>query len=174
MGCGKTTVGKLLAEKLDYQFIDTDQAIEHRTGMSIPKIFSTWGEKRFRTFEHEISEELAGRRELVISTGGRLMLDPDNVAHLEIIASSLRPSSEIQSSSLFVPSAGIVVPFEIEYQGAAVFPLKGIGVECSLYVATVAKVSCMEFYLRDDRLIAVAMRENGSQIIASDYTLVDE
>lgn len=82
MGCGKTTVGKLLAEKLDYQFIDTDQAIEHRTGMSIPKIFSTWGEKRFRTFEHEISEELAGRRELVISTGGRLMLDPDNVALL--------------------------------------------------------------------------------------------
>ncbi|MFW2365773.1 MAG: shikimate kinase [Desulforhopalus sp.] len=82
MGCGKTTVGKLLANKLDYRFIDTDQEIEHRTGMSIPEIFSTWGEDRFRTLEHEISLELAGRREHVISTGGRLMLDPDNVAAL--------------------------------------------------------------------------------------------
>ena len=82
MGTGKTTVGKLLAKKLEREFIDTDQLIEKRQGMTIPEIFTKLGEPAFRKMEADIAKELGDREGLVISTGGRLMLDPANVAAL--------------------------------------------------------------------------------------------
>lgn len=82
MGTGKTTVGKLLAAQLGYEFIDTDELIQTRQGRSIPQIFLELGEAAFRQMEADLAEELARREGLVISTGGRLMLDPANVAAL--------------------------------------------------------------------------------------------
>jgi len=82
MGTGKTTVGKLLAKKLNREFIDTDQLIEERQGLTIPEIFANLGESAFRKMEADIAKELGEREGLVISTGGRLMLDPSNVAAL--------------------------------------------------------------------------------------------
>ena len=82
MGTGKTTVGKLLAKKLKREFIDTDQLIEERQGLTIPEIFANLGESAFRKMEADIAKELGKREGLVISTGGRLMLDPSNVAAL--------------------------------------------------------------------------------------------
>ena len=82
MGTGKTTVGKLLAEKLGREFIDTDQLIEDRQGLTIPEIFHKRGETAFRKMEADIAKELGKREGLVISTGGRLMLDPSNVEAL--------------------------------------------------------------------------------------------
>jgi shikimate kinase / 3-dehydroquinate synthase len=82
MGTGKTTVGKLLAQHLDREFIDTDELIQSRYGQSIPEIFLQLGEAAFRRMEAELVQELAIREELVISTGGRLMLDPTNVTAL--------------------------------------------------------------------------------------------
>lgn len=82
MGCGKTTVGELLAKVLGYQFVDTDRQIEQKLGLSVPEIFATHGEKRFREREQEISLQLSKKTKQVISTGGRLMLDPNNVASL--------------------------------------------------------------------------------------------
>lgn len=84
MGTGKTTVGKMLAEKLGRQFIDTDELIEERQGMSIPEIFDQLGEPAFREMEANIAKELGLKEGLVISTGGRLMLDPANVAALSV------------------------------------------------------------------------------------------
>ncbi len=81
MGTGKTTVGRLLAEQLGYEFVDTDQLIEERHG-KIAEIFRLRGEQAFRQIERELAAELAARDRLVISTGGRLMLDPHNVASL--------------------------------------------------------------------------------------------
>jgi 3-dehydroquinate synthase len=81
MGTGKTTVGRLLAERLGFEFVDTDQLIEQRHGR-IADIFRTRGEAAFREIEHQVATELAERNRLVISTGGRLMLDPRNVASL--------------------------------------------------------------------------------------------
>ena len=81
MGTGKTTVGQLLAERLGFEFIDTDTVIEVRYG-PIPEIFRTGGEASFRRYEHDVAVDLEARTSLVISTGGRLMLDPANVAAL--------------------------------------------------------------------------------------------
>lgn len=82
MATGKTTVGKLLAEQLGYEFIDTDQLIEARSGMTIPEIFRQKGETAFREMEAAIVQELAEKEKVIISTGGRLMLDAANAAAL--------------------------------------------------------------------------------------------
>jgi 3-dehydroquinate synthase len=79
MGTGKTTVGKLLADYLNYRFIDTDELIESRNDRSISDIFQELGEDAFREMERAIVKEIAELEGVVISTGGRLMLDPENV-----------------------------------------------------------------------------------------------
>ena len=81
MGTGKTTVGRLLADLLDYEFVDTDEVIEQRYA-PIESIFRERGEEAFRAIEREVADELAGRDRLVIATGGRMMLDPANAATL--------------------------------------------------------------------------------------------
>jgi shikimate kinase/3-dehydroquinate synthase len=81
MGTGKTTVGRLLAEQLGYDFVDTDRVIEERHG-TIADVFKSMGEEAFRRIERELAAELADRERLVIATGGRMMLDPQNVASL--------------------------------------------------------------------------------------------
>jgi shikimate kinase len=82
MGCGKTTVGRMVAKALDYDFTDTDQLIEERFGMTVQKIFATEGEKAFRDMESEIARELGGAEGLIVSTGGGMMLNGHNVAAL--------------------------------------------------------------------------------------------
>ena len=77
MATGKTTVGRLLADRLGYEFVDTDDVIVGRHG-PIPLIFAEHGEGEFRRLEREVAAELADRDGLVISTGGRMMVDPVN------------------------------------------------------------------------------------------------
>jgi shikimate kinase len=78
MGTGKTTVGRLVAEKLGREFIDTDLVIEERHG-PIQEIFDRQGESAFRDIERALALELGQRRSLVIATGGRMLLDPENL-----------------------------------------------------------------------------------------------
>lgn len=79
MGTGKSTLGRLLAEQLDYDFIDTDNLIEARIGQSIAELFKEQGEAAFRKLEENLVQELALQQGLVISTGGGLVLNPKNV-----------------------------------------------------------------------------------------------
>lgn len=72
MGCGKSTCGQLLADKLGREFVDTDTLIETRQGRSIPDLFACYGEPFFRTLERETAKELAAREDLVVACGGGL------------------------------------------------------------------------------------------------------
>ncbi len=73
MGSGKSTVGKLLSRKLGVPFVDTDEEIVRKTGMTIPEIFSGPGEGFFRNIESAVLEEILSKEgEAVISTGGGL------------------------------------------------------------------------------------------------------
>jgi len=70
MGAGKSTVGKILAEKIGYKFLDADKAVEDRAGTTITDIFSEHGEPYFRDMESETTESLASGEKQVIATGG--------------------------------------------------------------------------------------------------------
>ncbi|RMA96113.1 shikimate kinase [Hydrogenothermus marinus] len=79
MGSGKSTVGKILAEKLNMQFIDLDEEIERRENKTIPEIFKEKGEKYFRNLEKNILKEFAKKDRLVIATGGGVGADEGNL-----------------------------------------------------------------------------------------------
>lgn len=70
MGCGKSTVGKKLASKLKYNFIDVDSTIEDLTNKPVSQIFEDEGEHAFRQLEHSIIVSLCSRTNTVIATGG--------------------------------------------------------------------------------------------------------
>ncbi len=80
MGTGKTSVGRLVAEKMGRAFVDMDSTIESREGITVQEIFATHGEAYFRDCEMELCLELAGRKNLVIATGGGTLVDPRNRA----------------------------------------------------------------------------------------------
>lgn len=78
MGSGKSTVGRLVAHMLGFQFVDTDHLIIDRAGCSIPEIFSKEGEVGFRLRESEVLRSLLGRRHCVIATGGGIITQARN------------------------------------------------------------------------------------------------
>ncbi len=82
MGTGKTAIGRRLAGKLRREFMDTDAAIEELTGKSISEIFRRDGAIRFRSEEKLQVQRLADKSNMVISTGGGLVLDQENVTAL--------------------------------------------------------------------------------------------
>ena len=83
MGAGKTSVGRLVADQLHFDYLDTDEIIQARTGRTITEIFSTDGEPAFRKLESELVAELADRTRIVIATGGGLPTNPANLASLK-------------------------------------------------------------------------------------------
>lgn len=78
MGAGKTSVGKALARRLRKDFFDTDQEIERATGVRVPVIFEIEGETGFRAREARVLGELVRRRNVVLATGGGIVLNQDN------------------------------------------------------------------------------------------------
>lgn len=97
-GSGKSTVGALLADGLGATFLDLDTEIERRERMTVSEIFASRGEAEFRAMERAVTQELATRPAMVISTGGGWMADPANVA-------LLRPPGRIIHLVVSVPTA---------------------------------------------------------------------
>ena len=73
-GCGKSTVGKLLADKLGYAFVDTDSEIEKNCQLTIPQIFENYGEQHFRQLESQLLTTLVEQENTVVSCGGGSVL----------------------------------------------------------------------------------------------------
>ena len=73
MGTGKSSIGKILAKKINFKFIDTDKLIEIQEGIKIKEIFNLKGESYFRDLEVEILEETLTARSAVIATGGGIV-----------------------------------------------------------------------------------------------------
>ncbi|WP_374047112.1 bifunctional shikimate kinase/3-dehydroquinate synthase AroKB [Massilia sp. YIM B02443] len=82
MGAGKTTIGRLLARKLNRRFVDSDHEIEARTGATIPWIFEIEGEACFRKREADVIRDLSAQDGLVLATGGGAVLNPKSRAYL--------------------------------------------------------------------------------------------
>src|SRR5208283_2230178 len=73
-GAGKTTIGKLLSQHLGKKFIDSDEEIQQRTGVTIPHIFDVEGEAGFRQREASVIKDLVCRDNIVLATGGGAVL----------------------------------------------------------------------------------------------------
>jgi len=97
MGSGKSTVGKLLAEALGWAFVDTDAAIEKRTGKTIVQIFSEEGEPAFRKLELEEAHRLSKCVNCVVATGGGMFTQPEALKALSedslVVHLSARPET---------------------------------------------------------------------------------
>jgi shikimate kinase len=77
-GCGKTTVGERLAERLGWEFVDTDRLVEQAAQQTIRQIFEQQGEAAFRTLESDALAQAVSRPRCVISVGGGALLSDDN------------------------------------------------------------------------------------------------
>lgn len=85
MGAGKSTIGRVLAERTGLKFTDLDKLIEEKHKLSIPEIFRRFGEKEFRKFETEALLSFATGQELVISTGGGIVENKENIETMKKI-----------------------------------------------------------------------------------------
>jgi shikimate kinase len=79
MGSGKTTIGKRMAERIGFDFVDTDEWIERREGKTVAQIFADSGEETFRKMERDTLEEMRRRDFTVISTGGGMPCFDNNM-----------------------------------------------------------------------------------------------
>ena len=83
MGSGKSTVGRVVAEDLGWEFLDLDEAVAEKASLSIPEIFDAMGEPHFRNLERgALLDALDGPRERVVACGGGVVIDPRNRACL--------------------------------------------------------------------------------------------
>ena len=82
MGAGKNVIGKKLAQELGLKFVNTDDIIEKKEGITISEIFEKFGEKHFRKLEKKVVKKVAQGKDQVISTGGGVVLDQENISNL--------------------------------------------------------------------------------------------
>ena len=83
MGTGKSAIGRALAHRLNWTFVDMDTVIEEREGRTIADLFARDGEPHFRALEKALAAELARGDHQVVSTGGGVVLDPENVRRFQ-------------------------------------------------------------------------------------------
>lgn len=85
MGCGKSSVGRRLAQLTGHRFLDTDDLVADLTGLSIPEIFARHGEPTFRDHESEVLANLVGVAGVILATGGGIITRPENLPRLREI-----------------------------------------------------------------------------------------
>lgn len=96
MGCGKSSVGKRLAQKLDMPFVDADTEIETAAAMTIPEIFASRGEAEFRDGEKRVIARLLNSRPYVLATGGGAYMNEDTRTRIRERAVSIWLKAELE------------------------------------------------------------------------------
>ncbi len=119
MGCGKSSLGKRLARKLGYPFIDTDTVIEEEWGKSVPEIFQQEGEAAFREKESEVLRSTAGLNKVVVATGGGTPCFFDNMDFILEQGVSVYLRMSVQSLAHRLENARIRRPLLEDFQGSA-------------------------------------------------------
>lgn len=97
MGCGKTSVGRVLSAKLGCDFIDLDQAIVREAGVSIKEIFSSQGEPAFRLLESQTLANISTCSGVVVSTGGGVVIAPENRAIMRDSGSIVNLTASVET-----------------------------------------------------------------------------
>ena len=106
MGAGKTTIGKSLANYLDKTFIDSDQEIQKRTGVTIPVIFEIEGEIGFRKRETDMLKELIKIDNIVLATGGGIILNEENRKSLKKKGTIMKHNSQNEPKGIALGTFG--------------------------------------------------------------------
>lgn len=96
MGCGKTSVGRVLAERLGWAFVDLDQVIVDEAGASIKEIFAEKGEPAFRELESRMLVKIAMRPSQVVSTGGGVVINRGNRAVMREYGSIVNLTASVE------------------------------------------------------------------------------
>jgi len=96
MGAGKSTVGRYLASRLSYHFVDTDHLIEERTGADIPWIFDVEGEAGFRVRETATLDSLLGVNRHVIATGGGIVIRTENHSRIKALGNVVYLTASVE------------------------------------------------------------------------------
>ena len=125
MGCGKTTLGEVLARQMQLQFIDLDEFIEQRCGMSIIGIFDEMGEARFRELETEALQDVAAMADVIVGCGGGTPCHGDNMALMNRsgVTVWLTTSPERITARLILPEQKAVRPKIVDLADDEVLPL---------------------------------------------------
>jgi len=89
MGCGKTTIGRKLAVRLGYQFIDTDHQIEREQNARVKEIFARFGEVHFRALETDLLKRLTKVNNTIVATGGGILTTAGNLDIIQRIGKSI-------------------------------------------------------------------------------------
>ena len=114
MGTGKTAVGKELAKKKNWQFIDLDDLIELREKRSISDIFAKAGEPYFRRIEKRVLKEVAKEKKFVVACGGGIVIDKDNIRIMKetgiIICLTASPQVILERTSSYTHRPLLNVP----------------------------------------------------------------
>jgi shikimate kinase len=97
MGCGKTSVGRVLSERLGYRFVDLDEAIVAEAGVSIKEIFASQGEPAFRQLESQVLQRVALGAGIVVSTGGGAVLAEGNRAVMREAGSIVNLTASVEA-----------------------------------------------------------------------------
>lgn len=107
-GCGKSSLGKKLAQKLNYEFIDMDEYIEKKACMFVDEIFEAYGEEWFREFERNVLKEFQTMDNVVIATGGGVIKNKKNKELFE--GKCIYLMADIEDIKARLESSGIVRP----------------------------------------------------------------
>lgn len=122
MGSGKSTIGRMLAEQLGSNFIDSDSAIEAQAGKTIREIFAEKGEDHFRDLERTFCESLADLKPSVIATGGGLPCFHHNMDLLKAHGVVVYVNASLQTLARRLKEERAIRPLVAELDDNAIFP----------------------------------------------------